>query len=126
MPISDLCWNEATTEATILSLGTAVAMGRTEATILSGFGATLLDFGGKATTSAGFVFIYLHWLLGLRLASKVLCTKAFSKDILLTGLAFTRLTTLQRRLAHIVNHMANPNLSSHKFFGGFFKEFVSK
>lgn len=113
MPISDLCWKEATTEATILSgFGTAVA--------------ALSGFGGKATTSAGFVFIYLHWLLGLRLASKVLCTKAFSKDILLTGLAFTRLTTLQRRLAHIVNHMANPNLSSHKFFGGFFKEFVSK
>ena len=103
MPISDLCWNEATTEATILSLGTTVAMGRTEATILSlgttvamgrteatilSLGTALSDFGGKTAASPG-LFIYLHWLLGLRLASKVLRAQAFSKDILLTGLAST-------------------------------------
>lgn len=105
MPISDLCLNEATTEATILS----------------GF-CTLSGF----TSDAGFVFIYLHWFLGLRLALQVLCTEAISKDILLTSPATTRLTTFQRCTADIVNHVANPNLSSHKFFGGFFKEFVSK
>lgn len=109
MPISDLCWNEATTEATILSLGTAVSRGRTE-----------------ADTSAGFVFIYLHWFLGLRLAFQVLRAQAISKDILLRGLAPTRLSTLQCCTAHIVNHVAAANLPSHKFFGGFFKEFVSK
>jgi hypothetical protein len=106
IPSSDLCWNEATTEATILSLGTA------------------LSFGGKTATSAA--FIYLHLLLGLRLAFQVLCTEAISKDILLTSPATTRLTRYKRSLAHIVNHVANPNLSPHKFFGGLFKEFVSK
>lgn len=105
MPISDLCWNEATTEATILS----------------GF-CTLSGF----TPDTGFVFIYLHWFLGLRLAFQVLCAQAISKDILLRGLSPTRLSTLQCRLAHIVNHVAAANLPSHKFFGGFFKEFVSK
>lgn len=115
MPISDLCWNEATTEATIVSFGAALSLGTTDNTGRTETGA-----------SAKFGFIYLYWLLGLRLASKVLRAQAFSKDILLTGLASTRLTTLQRRLADIVNHVPNPNLSSHKFFGGLFKEFVSK
>lgn len=113
MPISDLCWNEATTEATILSLGTTgVNTGARERT--------------EADTSTGFVFIYLHWFLGLRLAFQVLRAQAISKDILLRGLSPTRLSTLQCRLAHIVNHVAAANLPSHKFFGGFFKEFVSK
>jgi hypothetical protein len=94
------CLNEATTEATILS------------------------FGGKTATSAA--FIYLHWLLGLRLAFQVLRTQAIGKDILLTSPATTRLARYKRRLAHIVNHVAAANLPSHKFFGGFFKEFVSK